>query len=111
MFLVKRHTRGPIAKCIDESCPVIFASCLGVKRFASKCFYTCKSLLIFSEGTVNVISIVSVIVPNHFPFALGFKSLFSMLITNPSETRSFLTSSPTVLASPRLRDAAIPSSI
>ena len=57
-------------------------------------FLSGKSLLIFSERTVNVISVVSMIVPNHFPFALGLKSLFSALITNPAETRSFLMSSP-----------------
>ena len=90
MFLVKRRTRGPIAKWVNESCPVIFASCLGVKTFCIKIFFiSAKSLLIFSEGTVNVIWILSIIVPNHFPFVLGLKLLFSALIANPTETRSF----------------------
>ena len=74
-------------------------------------FLSAKSLLIFSERTVNVISVVSMIVPNHFPFVLGLKSLFSALITNPAETRSFLMNSPAVLARLKLRDAAIQSSI
>ena len=112
IFLVKRRTRSPIAKCIDESCPVIFASCLGVKTLCIKIFLvSAKSLLIFSEGTVNVISIVSLIVPNHFSFVLGLKSPFSALTTNPAATKSFLMSSPAVLASSKLRDDAIPSSI
>ena len=86
MLLIKRRTRGPIAKCIDESFPVIFARCLGVKAFCMKIFFTsAKSLVLFSEGTVNVISIVPMIVPNHFPFVLGLKSLFSALTTNPAE--------------------------
>ena len=38
--------------------------------------------MIFLEGTVYVISIVPMIVSNHFPFVLGLKSLFSTLITN-----------------------------
>ena len=58
-------SKKTIAKCIDESCHVTFASCLGVKAFCIKTFFmSAKSLLIFSEGTVNVISIVSMIVPN-----------------------------------------------
>ena len=106
MFLAKRCTGGPIAKSRDESCPVIFASYLRVKTFCIKTFFiSAKSLLIFSEGTVNIILIVSMIVPNYFPFVLGLKSLFSTLITNPVKTRSFLTSSPAVLASSKLRDA------
>ena len=51
------------------------------------------------------------IVPNHFPFALGLKSLFSALIKNPAETRSFLMSLPAVLASSKQQDALIPSLI
>ena len=51
------------------------------------------------------------IVPKHFRFVFGLKSLFSALITNTTETRSFLTSLPAVLASSKLRDATIPSSI
>ena len=51
---------------------------------------------------------VSMIVPNDFPFVLGLKSLFSAIITNPPETRWFLMSSPAVLANSKLRDAAIP---
>ena len=51
------------------------------------------------------------VVPNHFPFVLGLKLLFSALITNPAEARSFLMSSPAVLASAELPYAAIPSSI
>ena len=50
------------------------------------------------------------VVPNHFPFVLGLKSLFSELLTNPAEARSFLMSSPAVLESAKLRDAARPSS-
>ena len=38
IFLVKRRTKSPIAECIDKSCPVIFASCLGVKTFCVKIF-------------------------------------------------------------------------
>ena len=49
------------------------------------------------------------VVPNHFPFVLGLKLLFSALITNPAEDRSFLMSSPAVLESAKLRDAARPS--
>ena len=49
-------------------------------------FITAKSLLIFSEGTVKVISIVSIIVTD-------------------------LTFSTVVLASPKLRDVVMPSSI
>ena len=30
MFLVKSHTKGHKAKCMDESCSAIFASCFGV---------------------------------------------------------------------------------
>ena len=37
-LLVKKRTRGPIAKYIDESCPVLFARCLGVKVFYIKIF-------------------------------------------------------------------------
>ena len=48
-------------------------------------FISAKSLLVFPEGAVNVISIVPMIVRNHFPFVLGLKVLFSMLITNPTE--------------------------
>ena len=60
---------------------------------------------------VNVILIVSMIVPNHFLFVLGLKSLFSALIKNPAETRSFLMSLPAVLASSKQQDALIPSLI
>ena len=112
MFLVKRHTGGPIAKYIDENWPVIFASCVGVKTFCIKMiFISAKSLLIFSQGTVNFISTVWMIVPEYFPFVLRLKLQFSTLIANPAETTSFLTSSPAVLASSKLRDAAMPLSI
>ena len=47
------------------------------------------------------------IVPNHFPFGLGLKSLFSALIANPAETKLFLMSLPAVLASLKSQDAAI----
>ena len=87
MFLVKRLNRDPISKCIYESCPVIFASCLGVKAYCIKIFFiSAKSLLTFPEGTVNVISIVPMIVRNHFHFVFRLKVLFSMLITNPTGT-------------------------
>ena len=46
---------------------------------------------------------MSMVLPKHFPFVLGLKSL--TLITNPAETRSLLTSSPAVSASSKLRDA------
>ena len=97
---------------MDESCPVIFASCLGVKTFCIKIFFiSAKSLLIVSEWTENFISIMSMIVPNHFPFGLGLKSLFSALIANPAETILFLMSLPAVFASSKLRDTAILPSI
>ena len=51
------------------------------------------------------------IAPKHFPFALGLKSHFSLMITNPAGRRSFLTSSPTDLAISKPRNGAMPSSI
>ena len=51
------------------------------------------------------------IVPNHFPFVLGLKLLFSLLITQPAEKISSLTSSLTGLAISKPENAIIPSSI
>ena len=112
MFLVKSRTNGPIAKCIEESCPATFDNCFGVKKSWFKyVVISSKSFAIFSCGIVKVNSLVSITVPNHFHFVIGLKSLFSLLITNPAERRSCLTSSLTDLAISKLREAAIPSSI
>ena len=54
-----------------------------------------------------VILIVSMIVPNHFPFMLGLKLLFSTSIATPAKNRSFLTSLLAVLANLKLQVAAI----
>ena len=98
MFLVKCRANGPMAKCIEESCSAIFDNCFGVKNSWFKyVLISSKMFAIFSCGTVKVNSLVSITVPNHFPFVLGLKSLFSMLITNPVERRSCLTSSLTDL--------------
>ena len=70
-----------------------------------------KSFVTFSCGTVKINSLVSMLAPNHFPFVLGLKSLFSLSITNPAKGRSFLTSSLTDLVIPKPRNAAVPSDI
>ena len=61
MFFVKRRTKCPDAKYRYKSWPIIFTSCVGVKNFFVKIFFTsAKSLLIFSEGTVYVCNFDSV---------------------------------------------------
>ena len=94
MFLVKCRANGLMARCIEESCPATFDNCFGVKNSWFKyVLISSKIFEIFSCGTVKVNSLVPITVPNHFSFVLGLKSLFSLLITNPVERRSCLTSS------------------
>ena len=69
MFLVKSRTNGPIAKCMEESYPATFDNCFGVKNsWFIYVVISTKSFAIFSCGTVNVNFLVSITVPNHFPF-------------------------------------------
>ena len=113
MFPVKNWTNFPVVKFMEESCPATFYNCFGVKdSWFKSVVISSKSLVIFSCGTVKVNSLVSTTVPNHFPFVLGLKSLFLLLlITNPAERRSFLTTSLTYLVISKPRHAAMPSSI
>lgn len=85
MLLLKFCTKIPKAKCLDENCPEIFASCL-------KILFS-KGLRVFLFGTESVNSTVSIIVPNHFPFALEKRSLSSLLISKSAERKLFLTKS------------------
>ena len=87
MFLVKSRTDGPIAKCIEENCPATIKNSFEVKKswFKYVVIFS-KSFAIFPCGAVKVNSQMSILVSNHFPFVLGLKSLFSLLITYPSSS-------------------------
>ena len=111
-FLLKSQTNGHITKCMEESCPATFDNCFGIKHFLFKCMVIySKSFVSFFCWNVKVNSLVSLILPNHLSFVLGLKSLFSLLITNPTERRSFLTSPLTNLAISKPQNTAMPSSI
>ena len=88
------RTMGPIARCIDSSWPVILESCLAEQKVWARVLLRVPfliSLLFFSGGTVYVVSLVSIIVPNHFPFCVGVNLLFSKFTTQPPALRSFIT--------------------
>ena len=77
---------GSKAECIHESCPAIFAKCLGMIDFRFKMFSILDSnLTSYSCVIVKNKFMVSMKMPSHFSFVLGIKSLLSSIITNPTE--------------------------
>lgn len=113
VFLVKRGIDGPIAKCIVESCLAAFDKCFGAKNSWFKYLpISSKSFVIFLLWNCkSSVFLVSMILSNHFFFVLKLKSLFSLLVTNSADRRSFLTSSLKDLTILKPWNAAVPSSI
>ena len=84
MFLLKTRTKSPIAKCIDESCFVISASCS--KVFLLSYLISAKRLFLFfgRNGKCHFDSVNDLTLPLFFRFRV--KIVFSKLVTNPAET-------------------------
>ena len=102
-LLEKSRTMGPSDRCIAASWPATRESCLAEQKVWDRIvLINLISFSIFSAGTVNVASLVSIIVPNHFPVLEGVRWLFSRFTIQPPFLRSLSPVSYTHLTLPTI---------